>query len=83
MDPLWRPGTQTANSTEDSNAAAGTMSLAELQDRKSWGPNGVEPSTREMHLSEEEFQQVGMEKARWDSVPRWKRDSLKKTAGIY
>ena len=31
-DPLWRLGTQTAKSTEDSNVAAGTMSLAELQD---------------------------------------------------
>ena len=32
VDPLWRPGTQTAKSTKDSDAAAGIMSLAELQD---------------------------------------------------
>ena len=58
VDPIWRPGTQTAKSTEDSDAVACIMSLAELQDtslqdRKSCGPKGVDPSKREMHLSDE------------------------------
>ena len=60
------------------------MSLAELQDHKSWGPKGVKPSTREMHFSDEEFQQVlGMEKAKWDSVPGWKKFTLKRTVSLH
>ena len=84
VDPLWRPGTETVKHTEETDASAGEMSLADLQDRKIWASRGVDPGTREEHLGAEEFQSLfGMAKSEWGAVPKWKKDNLKKKHGLF
>merc|ERR1712151_365423 len=69
---------------KESDAAAGVMTLEELKDRKIWSAKGVDPGSRETHLSDEEFQSVfGMAKGEWAAVPKWKKDNLKKKHGLF
>jgi len=64
--------------------AGGVMSLAELQDRNVWSKLGVDPTRREMRLSDDEFQKVfGMGKVEWKRVPKWKKDNLKKKHDLF
>merc|ERR1711862_579236 len=61
--------------TAESDAAAGIMSLAELQDAKTWKAKGVDPHTRELHLSDDDFQGLFvMDKGAFSGLPQWKKD---------
>lgn len=70
--------------TAASDAAAGTMPLAELQDSKIWKAKGVDPGSRELHLSDEEFKATfGVDKGAWAKMPKWKKDGEKKKHGLF
>ena len=56
-------------------------SLAEL---RGGCPLGVSPQRKEASLSEDGYQEAfGMDKAGFDAMAKWKRDSAKKKAGLY
>jgi len=81
---LLRLHTDTPCPTDESDAAAGIMSLADLTNAEVWRPLGVDPLTREMHLSDEEFQSVlCMPSAQFHGQPKWKQDSQKKAKGLF
>eukprot|EP01127_Copromyxa_protea_P017777 TRINITY_DN5465_c0_g1_i1.p1 TRINITY_DN5465_c0_g1~~TRINITY_DN5465_c0_g1_i1.p1 ORF type:complete len:878 (+),score=230.53 TRINITY_DN5465_c0_g1_i1:150-2636(+) len=47
-------------------------------------PKGVDPTNKEKYLSEEEFASLfGMSKDEYEKKPSWKRETLKKQAGLY
>ena len=47
-------------------------------------PAGVDPSNREKALSDDEFVRVfGMDKQSFQSLPGWKRTSMKKDRGLF
>jgi len=47
-------------------------------------PQDVDPLSKELHLSKEEFQKVlGMGVDEFDALPQWRRANLKKQAGIF
>lgn len=47
-------------------------------------PADVNPSQKELSLHDAEFSRVfKMERAAYDALPGWKRDQLKKGAGIF
>ncbi|RDD41012.1 Advillin [Trichoplax sp. H2] len=47
-------------------------------------PEGVDPSEREKHLSDEEFHEVfGMSAAEYENLPQWKRVNLKKAKNLF
>jgi len=81
---LKRLHSDTAAATAESDAAAGIMSLQDLQNPRTWRPKGVDPYTREFHLADEEFQQTfGMSKDDWAKVPKWKKDAAKKKIDLF
>ncbi|XP_052812817.1 advillin-like isoform X2 [Mya arenaria] len=58
--------------------------LSELQGATEELPAGVDPKTKEMYLSQEEFQSVfGMTYTDFLSKPIWKQQALKKSAGLF
>lgn len=68
----------------ETDAAAGILTLAELQDTDKWHDKLVDPSNREMHLSDEEFLSVfKMTKAEFEKLPKWKKDGLKKEHKLF
>jgi len=70
--------------TAETNAAAGVMTLEELQDPKIWKAKGVDPLTREQHLSDEEFQNLfKMSKDEFAGLPDWKKKGEKKKHGLF
>jgi len=81
---LVRPGTTTPAATAASDAAAGTMSLADLQDPAIWKPKGVDPGARHLHLSDAEFQTLfGVDKDSFNKLPKWKQDGEKKKHSLF
>ncbi|XP_017680764.1 PREDICTED: villin-1 [Lepidothrix coronata] len=47
-------------------------------------PRGVDPSRKEAHLSDEDFQAVfGMNRSAFGSLPLWKQQKLKKDKGLF
>ncbi|XP_065344773.1 villin-1-like [Cloeon dipterum] len=47
-------------------------------------PEDVDPTNKEMHLSNEEFSTLfGMDFAAFEALPQWRRANLKKQAGIF
>ncbi|XP_030344353.1 villin-1 isoform X2 [Strigops habroptila] len=47
-------------------------------------PRGVDPSRKECHLSDEDFQAVfGMSRSAFSSLPLWKQQTLKKDKGLF
>lgn len=47
-------------------------------------PQGVDPSRKEDHLSDEDFQAVfGMNRSAFSSLPLWKQQKLKKDKGLF
>lgn len=70
--------------TAASDAAAGTMSLEDLQNPAVWKPAGVDPTNREVHLADDVFQATfGMAKADFAKQPKWKKDSEKKKHNLF
>ena len=58
-----------------------TFPLAELQ---AGVPDGVEPTRKEEHLSEEDFMAAfKMDMGSFKALPGWKRTGLKKAAGLF
>jgi len=79
-----RPAAAPRKSVEERDAAAGIMTLAELLDPAVWKAKGCDPSHREQHLSDEEFQKVfDMSKADFAKLPQWKRDAAKKKHDLF
>ncbi len=57
-------------------------SLADLQNNT--GLDNVDPKRKELYLSDEDFQATfKMDKAKFDSQAKWKKDAAKKKAGIF
>ena len=55
--------------------------MAELRDGI---PDGVDPAAKERHLSDAEFARVfGCDKDTFGSMPKWKRNNLKKKQGLF
>lgn len=47
-------------------------------------PAGVEKTKRETYLSPQDFQSaLGMDKAAFAKLPKWKQDGIKKKANLY
>jgi len=47
-------------------------------------PEGVDPTKKEMYLSDEDFQDVfGMSKDDFLTYPQWKRDNMRKEHGLF
>uniref|UniRef100_A0A8B9CY07 Villin-1 n=1 Tax=Anser brachyrhynchus TaxID=132585 RepID=A0A8B9CY07_9AVES len=47
-------------------------------------PRGVDPSRKEQHLSDQDFQAVfGMNRAAFGNLPLWKQQNLKKEKGLF
>ena len=47
-------------------------------------PNGVNPASKEQHLSDDDFKTIfGMEKAAFNELKDWKRKDLKKKHGLF
>lgn len=81
---LVRPGTVSPAPTTASDAAAGTMTLVELQDQSIWKPKGVDPQNRHVHLADAEFGTVfGCDKDAFAKMPKWKQDSEKKKHSLF
>jgi gelsolin len=68
----------------ETDAAAGILTLAELQDSSTWQNKLVDPAHREMHLSDEDFLSIfKMTKAEFEKLPKWKKDTLKKEQKLF
>mmetsp|Transcript_14915 Transcript_14915/g.50596 ORF Transcript_14915/g.50596 Transcript_14915/m.50596 type:complete len:183 (-) Transcript_14915:177-725(-) len=82
--PAPAPPAPAPSSTESkSSGAKGIFSLEQLTGHPPF-PDGVDPTKREMYLSDEQFQQVfGCSKADFQGMPQWKRDLLKKKKGLF
>lgn len=62
---------------------AGFIPYSALKDAKDLPP-GVDPTKKEMMLSDEEFVSIfGMEKSSFSSLPTWKRNAKKKEVGLF
>lgn len=60
---------------------AGAFSLEELRGNL---PTGVDPTRKEDYLSDAEFRAVlGMDRAAFQALAKWRRDDIKKKAGIF
>eukprot|EP01126_Amoeba_proteus_P049270 TRINITY_DN5750_c0_g1_i2.p1 TRINITY_DN5750_c0_g1~~TRINITY_DN5750_c0_g1_i2.p1 ORF type:complete len:1043 (+),score=243.74 TRINITY_DN5750_c0_g1_i2:209-3337(+) len=47
-------------------------------------PKGVDPTNKEKYLSDEDFESLfGMSKEEYEKRPAWKRETIKKQAGLY
>ncbi|KAM8966405.1 villin-like protein isoform 2-T2 [Pelodytes ibericus] len=47
-------------------------------------PDGVDPTRKEIYLSEEDFASIlGMSKASFSQLPKWKQQNLKKESGLF
>uniref|UniRef100_A0A8B9R3J0 HP domain-containing protein n=1 Tax=Anas platyrhynchos TaxID=8839 RepID=A0A8B9R3J0_ANAPL len=47
-------------------------------------PRGVDPSRKEQHLSDQDFQAVfGMNRSAFGNLPVWKQQNLKKEKGLF
>lgn len=47
-------------------------------------PDGIDNSKKEQYLSDEEFKSVmGMDKAAFENLPKWKQQNLKKKVGLF
>jgi len=63
---------------------SGTLSLADLQNSEVWHAKGIDPARRETYLSDAEFQAtLGMSKADFEKLPKWKKDGEKKKHGLF
>jgi len=81
---LARVHTTSPAPTNAADAAAGIMSLEDLQDSKIWKAKGLHPDTREEHLADAEFQSLfGMDKASFAKQPKWKKDAEKKKLKLF
>jgi len=81
---LSRAGTVTPAPTASSDAAAGTMTLAELQDPSFWKPKGVDPQQRHVHLADDEFKTLfGVDKDGFAKFAKWKQDAEKKKHNLF
>jgi len=60
------------------------LSLEELRDASVWKPKGIEPDKREQHLEPLSFNKTfGMDKEAFAKLPKFKRDKMKKDAGLF
>ena len=58
--------------------------VCNLEELREGTPDGVDPSRKEAHLSDEDFSSVfKMDKAAFAKMPKWKRDRAKKEAKLY
>merc|ERR1712166_57238 len=65
-------------------AEAGTLTLEDLQNSEVWHPKGIDPANREMYLSDAEFKAtMGMPKADFEKLPKWKKDAEKKKHNLF
>ena len=47
-------------------------------------PSGVDPTQREMYLSDEEFvQYLKKTKGEWSTIPKWRQNNSKKSAKLF
>jgi hypothetical protein len=54
------------------------------EDLKAGCPANVQPTHKEQYLSDEEFEKVfGMDKAKFNGLPKWKQSGQKKTLGLF
>ena len=79
------PGSPSAPSGGASAAAAAEPArVCGLEELREGTPDGVDPSRKEAHLSDEDFASVfKMDKAAFAKMPKWKRDRAKKEAKLY
>ncbi|XP_033113783.1 advillin-like isoform X1 [Anneissia japonica] len=67
---------------EDDPSTLPNYSLAQLKLDEL--PDGVDPTKKELYLSEEDFKtHFGMEYEKFKAIPKWKQANLKKKAGIF
>jgi len=65
-------------------AEVGTFSLADLQNSEVWHAKGIDAANREQYLSDADFQAtLGMGKADFGKLPKWKKDGEKKKHGLF
>lgn len=77
--PAASPSSPANASYKDPKSNA--FSLADLQGNL---PAGVDPTQKEQYLDDGSFSGLfGMDKAAFDKLPKWKRDTAKKTHGLF
>jgi len=60
------------------------LPLASLTDAEAWKSKGVDPSRREMYLSDADFMETfGMSKAEFDKMPKWKQTVQKQEKKLF
>jgi len=63
------------------DAVPGSFSLDDL---KAGLPDGVDPTRKEQYLDDAAFAECfSMDRAKFDALPKWKRDAAKKKAGLF
>mmetsp|Transcript_17465 Transcript_17465/g.22754 ORF Transcript_17465/g.22754 Transcript_17465/m.22754 type:complete len:184 (-) Transcript_17465:1411-1962(-) len=72
--------TQKNNSVANSDP---TYTIEQLKTGATF-PDNIDPTQREKYLADSEFEQVlGLSRADYYALPRWKRDSKKKSVGLF
>jgi len=67
---------------DEYNKYVSFYTLEELQ--RTVPPEGVDPTKKEMYLSDEDFQEVfGMTKEQYETYPEWKRLNMRKERGLF
>ncbi|XP_025048523.1 villin-1 [Alligator sinensis] len=74
--------------TTNTTLNSGTLQTFPLEDLRNKAaehlPRGVDPSRKEEHLSDQDFQAVfGMSRGAFAALPPWKRQMLKKDKGLF
>ncbi|GFN99904.1 villin protein quail, partial [Plakobranchus ocellatus] len=81
--PIAQVKESVSNGTQDFNEVT-KFSLAELQVAVDELPSGVDPSAREIHLREDEFQRVfNMSYQDFNKLAQWKQKQLKKSNKLF
>ncbi|RUS90547.1 hypothetical protein EGW08_001724, partial [Elysia chlorotica] len=81
--PIAQVKENVTNGTQDFNEVT-KFSLEELQVAVEELPSGVDPSAREIHLREDEFQRIfNMSYQAFNKLPQWKQKQLKKSNKLF